>query len=77
MTLVVADSSPIRYLAVLNAIDHLPRLYERVIVPRAVLGELTHPHAPVEARSWASALASAWGTGGRRRPCCLLPKCLI
>ena len=59
MTLVVADSSPIRYLAVLNAIELLPQLYERVILPRSVLAELRHPHAPAEARSWASALP-AW-----------------
>ena len=59
MTLVVADSSPIRYLAVLNVIGVLPQLYDRVILPRSVLNELCHPHAPAEARSWASALP-AW-----------------
>ena len=59
MTLVVADSSPIRYLAVLDAIELLPQLYERVILPRSVQAELSHPHAPAEVRSWASALP-AW-----------------
>jgi predicted nucleic acid-binding protein len=58
MTLVVADSSPIRYLLIIDAIELLPALYGRVIVPEYVQTELSHPHAPAEARAWASSLPS-------------------
>lgn len=59
MTLVVADCSPIRYLVVIDAIEVLPHLYDSVVIPQAVLAELTHPHAPAKVRAWASALP-AW-----------------
>ena len=58
MIVVVADSGPVRYLAVLNAIGVLPKLYDRIILPRSVVEELSHPHAPVEAREWAGNLPS-------------------
>ena len=56
MTLVVADSSPILYLIIINAIDLLPRLYPRVVLPPEVVAELNHPNAPLEAQRWASKL---------------------
>lgn len=59
MTIVVADSGPIRYLTVLDAIEVLPKLYDRVILPRRVVEELTHPHAPPAAQDWARSLP-AW-----------------
>ena len=37
--LVVADTSPLRYLVVIQAIEILPLLYEQVVVPQAVLAE--------------------------------------
>ncbi|MBN9690017.1 MAG: hypothetical protein J0M24_07235 [Verrucomicrobia bacterium] len=49
MTLVVADCSPIRYLVVIDAIQILPQLYDSIVLPRAVLAELGHPHAPEKA----------------------------
>lgn len=58
MTLVVADCSPIRYLVVIDAIEVLPQLYDSVVIPEAVLAELTHPHAPAKVRTWASAMPS-------------------
>jgi predicted nucleic acid-binding protein len=58
MTLVVADSGPIRYLVVIGAIDLLPRLYSLIVLPTAVIAELTHPHAPSPARAWATSLPS-------------------
>lgn len=58
MTLAVADTSPIRYLAVIESLHLLPQLYERVILPRAVLAELGHPRAPEVVRRWAGALPS-------------------
>jgi len=59
MTLVVADTGPVRYLAVIEFIHLLPQLFSQVIVPKAVLAELTHPHAPEAARRWAEDLP-AW-----------------
>jgi len=50
--LVVSDNSPVRYLRVL-ACDHvLPVLFDRVLIPRAVLHELQHPHTPAVVRTW-------------------------
>jgi predicted nucleic acid-binding protein len=57
--LVVADTSPLRYLVVIQAIEILPLLYERVIVPQAVLTELQHPRSPREVRAWL-ATPPAW-----------------
>jgi predicted nucleic acid-binding protein len=56
MTLVVADASPILYLILVNAIDVLPRLYGRVVLPPEVVAELNHPRAPAEVQHWASKL---------------------
>lgn len=53
MTLVVADTGPIRYLLVIGAIDVLHRLYDRVYLPASVRRELTDEHAPGLVRSWA------------------------
>jgi len=57
--LVVADTSPLRYLVVIQAIEILPLLYERVVVPQAVLAELQHPRSPREVRDWL-ATPPAW-----------------
>ena len=57
--LVVADTSPLRYLVVIQAIEILPLLYERVVVPQAVLTELQHPRSPREVRAWL-ATPPAW-----------------
>ncbi len=56
MTLVVADSGPLRYLVVIQAIGVLPILYDRVALPPAVVAELRHASAPAEVQSWARAL---------------------
>lgn len=36
MTLVVADSGPISYLTLIDAIHVLPALFEKVILPRSI-----------------------------------------
>ncbi len=56
MTVVVADTSPIRYLAVIDSLHILPALYQRVWVPETVLKELAHPNAPREAQAFTSPL---------------------
>lgn len=58
MILIVADTGPIRYLVLIDAIEVLSRIYDRVIIPSAVLAELAHPHAPAAVQGWVSALPS-------------------
>jgi predicted nucleic acid-binding protein len=52
--IVVADTSPVRYLVLIQHVDVLPRLYGRVIVPSAVVAELTHERTPELVRTWIS-----------------------
>jgi predicted nucleic acid-binding protein len=49
---IVADTSPLNYLVLIEAIDVLPQLYGRVIIPPAVFAELSDPQAPTHLRSW-------------------------
>jgi predicted nucleic acid-binding protein len=51
--IVVADTSPLNYLIILDQAHLLVRLYGQVMVPTAVLTELRHPDAPGMVRSWA------------------------
>ncbi len=57
--IVVADTSPLNYLARLGRPDVLREIYGRVLAPLAVLIEMQHPEAPSEVRAWASA-PPAW-----------------
>ena len=41
MQLVIADTSPINYLILIEHIDILPALFEKVILPSVVRDELT------------------------------------
>jgi hypothetical protein len=59
MILVVADTGPLHYLILIEAAGLLPRLYDRVVIPSAVLRELTHQKAPAAVKTWAAALP-AW-----------------
>jgi predicted nucleic acid-binding protein len=52
MPLVVADTTPLNYLVLIQAIDILPRLYGSVLIPPAVKLELSDPHAPGQVRAW-------------------------
>jgi len=51
---VVADTSPVNYLVLIDQIEILPRLYSRILIPPAVLEELKHPVAPSLVRGWAA-----------------------
>jgi predicted nucleic acid-binding protein len=51
---VVADTSPINYLVLIDQIGILPRLYTRILIPPAVFDELKHPLAPEAVRDWAA-----------------------
>lgn len=50
--IVVADATPLRYLVIIDAIDVLPTLYERVYIPQRVADELQRPRTPLAVRQW-------------------------
>jgi predicted nucleic acid-binding protein len=50
--IVIADTSPICYLILIQAIDLLPKLYGRILIPDAVYQELKSPKSPVEVQQW-------------------------
>jgi predicted nucleic acid-binding protein len=50
--IVVADASPLNYLILIDAIEILQRLYDRVLVPGTVVQELQNPRAPAGVRQW-------------------------
>jgi uncharacterized protein len=52
--IVVADTSPINYLAQIGHIDLLPIFYDRILVPPAVWDELQHLKAPRDVRELAA-----------------------
>ncbi len=52
--IVVADASPICYQILIGEIELLPKLFDRVFVPQAVLAELRAEGAPKSVRDWAS-----------------------
>ena len=54
--IVVADTSPINYLVLLGVEKVLPQLYKRVLMPTAVLSELSDSEAPEIVHRWASKL---------------------
>ena len=56
MTVVGADTSPLNYLILIEAIDLLPRLYERIVIPVEVLSELVDDGAPRRVSEWAMKL---------------------
>ncbi len=57
--MVVADATPLRYLILVEAIDILPALYERILIPRMVAEELQRPRTPLPVRQWMAA-PPAW-----------------
>jgi predicted nucleic acid-binding protein len=50
--IVVADTSPINYLILIQEIDILPKMYGSVVVPQTVRDELVRLSAPQLVRSW-------------------------
>jgi predicted nucleic acid-binding protein len=53
--IVVADSSPLNYLVLIDEIDVLPKLFGRVLIPEAVARELQSPRTPPQVASWLAA----------------------
>ena len=54
MIVAVSDTSPLRYLILVEQVDALPQLFDQVLVPPAVLLELSQSRAPEPVRLWAA-----------------------
>src|SRR6266852_2107216 len=54
MEAIVADTTPLNYLLLIQAGDILPNLYRRVLIPPAVKAELAHANTPAIVRAWIS-----------------------
>jgi predicted nucleic acid-binding protein len=50
--IVLSDTSPINYLVLIGHIETLPALFGQVVIPTAVLVELTHPGTPEAVHQW-------------------------
>jgi predicted nucleic acid-binding protein len=46
MRLVIADTGPLNYLVLIDCINVLPLLFEKVVLPAAVRSELANQKAP-------------------------------
>ena len=53
--IVVAETTPLRYLVVIECERLLPALYGRVLIPPAVAAELNHASTPQVVRAWLAA----------------------
>jgi predicted nucleic acid-binding protein len=54
--IVVADTSPLNYLILIDHINVLEPMYGRIAIPAAVRDEMLRRQAPVSVRSWATNL---------------------
>ncbi len=52
MRVVVADATPLHYLILIEAVNVLPRIFEKIHVPSEVRDELTCDAAPPGVRTW-------------------------
>jgi predicted nucleic acid-binding protein len=50
--IIIADTSPLNYLILIDAIDTLKALFGRVIIPQAVFDELQREKTPREVKAW-------------------------
>ena len=50
--IVIADSTPLNYLILIHQVDLLPQLFDRILIPPAVLEELQHQETPDVVRRW-------------------------
>ena len=65
--LVIADTSPLNYLILIDSVDLLPRLYQQVVLPRGAWEELRHANTPLAVAKWAYALPTwveVWDSPG-------------
>lgn len=68
MIVVVADTSSLNYLIQTDSDHVLPALYEHVLVPSSVVGELGHPRSVAAVRAWLTRMPSWLATDFRCSP---------
>jgi uncharacterized protein len=49
---VVSDTSPLRYLIAVSRPELIGQIFDRIVIPRAVELELTHPSTPKAVQQW-------------------------
>lgn len=59
MRVTVADTAPLNYLILIEAVGILPRLFASVLIPPAVKKELSHGNAPDAVSTWIAS-APSW-----------------
>ncbi len=52
MRVVVADATPLHYLILIDAVDVLPRIFEKIYIPTEVRDELSCEATPLVVRTW-------------------------
>ncbi|SRR5216683_217920 len=52
MQAAVADTGPLNYLILIEAVELLPRFFSPISIPAGVKDELSHPKAPLVVCSW-------------------------
>jgi len=50
--IVIADTTPLNYLVLIDCVRVLPQLYGRVLIPPAVWQEFQRPETPEAVRAW-------------------------
>jgi predicted nucleic acid-binding protein len=50
--IVIADTTPLNYLVLIDRVEILPQLYGRVVIPPAVWQEFQQPETPETVRGW-------------------------
>jgi predicted nucleic acid-binding protein len=50
--IVIADTTPLNYLVLIDQVEILPQLYGRVLIPPAVWEEFQRPETPEAVRAW-------------------------
>jgi len=60
MQSIVADTTPLNYLVLIEAAEILPKLYRKILIPPAVKAELTNANTPNIVRAWMSQPPHGW-----------------
>ena len=74
--IVIADSGPLRYLIVIEQVHLLPQLYGSIILPPAVVSELSQTATPRPVREWINSLPKWASVRSPRPPLPLFPSIL-
>ncbi|WP_287453843.1 hypothetical protein [Leptolyngbya sp. UWPOB_LEPTO1] len=49
---VISDTSPLRYLILIEQVELLPQLYDQIIIPEVVQQELQTSNSPIAVQQW-------------------------